>query len=118
MTEDNCDSTATTGTVTISHDNELRVNAALYHPHFADYDCVRLGRHPSYDLIFIRPIDDPPDGIADTLYKIDDTRYTGEISCQTFLQKHDYHHETTTQYFAEWWNKYSVLCVDLTDPSQ
>lgn len=68
----------------------------------------------------MRPVDinaeDPLNEITEYAYKIDDTGYTGEVSCRRFLQQHNYHHTTTTQYTAEWWPNTDALCVDLTDP--
>ncbi|AAG18672.1 hypothetical protein VNG_0032H [Halobacterium salinarum NRC-1] len=110
----------TTGTVTISQDDELRVNADIYQSQFTATEYVRLGTHQDLDLIFVRPVDinaeDPLNEITEYAYKIDDTGYTGEVSCRRFLQQHNYHHTTTTQYTAEWWPNTDALCVDLTDP--
>ncbi len=69
---------------------------------FSTVDYVRLGTHRDLDLIFVRPIDTPAENlsgeITDRAYKIDDTVYTGEVSCRRFLQQHKYHHTTTTRY--------------------
>lgn len=81
----------TTGTVTISQDDELRVNADIYQSQFTATEYVRLGTHQDLDLIFVRPVDinaeDPLNEITEYAYKIDDTGYTGEVSCRRFLQQ-------------------------------
>jgi hypothetical protein len=120
MIEQSPSGAPTAETVTISQDDELRLNSGVYQPHFTTADYVRLGTHRDLDLIFVRPIDTPAENlsgeITDRAYKIDDTGYTGEVSCRRFLQQHKYHHTTTTRYVAEWWPDAAVLCVDLTDP--
>lgn len=108
-------------TVTISQDDEIRLNTELYRPYFEDYTYVCLGTHSDLDLIFVRPVADTNDAtqeIENIAYKIDHTRYTGEVNCRTFLQRHNYHHMTTTQYIAKWCPDYDCLCVDLTDPAE
>lgn len=110
---------STQGTVTISQDDEIRLNNDVYRSYFVDCKHVRLGIHPDFDLIFIQPVVNNDDGsvkVRDTAYKIDHTSYTGEVSCRTFLQRHNYHHTRTTQYIAEWWADHGMLCVDLTAP--
>ncbi len=106
-------------TVTISQDDELRLNTDVYRPYFADYTYVSLGTHTELNLIFVRPVTDTnhtTEEIEDSAYKIDHTEYTGEVNCRTFLQRHNYHHMTTTRYIAEWWPDHDCLCVDLTAP--
>lgn len=107
-------------TVVISHDDELRLNANVYQSHFTEADYVQLGTHPDCDLIFVRPINRPAkcldEKVTDVSYKIDDTGYTGEISCRLFLQQHNYNHTSKAEYVAEWWPEEGLLCVDLTDP--
>ena len=112
--------TPTHDTATISQDDEIRINTAVYQPHFADSEYVRLGVHPTFDLIFIRPVavGDFTEAPSDVAYKLDHTPYTCEISCRAFLQRHNYHHDTTTQYVATWWPTQDVLCVDLTDTAE
>lgn len=109
-------------TVGISHDNEIRLNAKAYQPHFKNVERVRIGTHPEWDLIFVQPA---AGGHtlhslvhSDSTYSIDSGSkdYTGELSCKGFLQRHNYHHTATTWYVAEWWPEYELLCVDLTDP--
>jgi hypothetical protein len=106
--------------VVISHDDELRLNAAVYQAHFTAADYVRLGTHPDWDLIFVRPINQSaeslPERVTDVSYKFDDTGYTGEISCRLFLRHHNYNHTSKMKYVAEWWPEQRLLCVDLTDP--
>jgi hypothetical protein len=108
-------------TVAISQDDELRLNADIYDPHFSNTEYVRLGTHPTVDLIFVRPVAvdtaDPSEADIASAYKIDHTSYTGEVTCRRFLQHHNYHHTATTRYVAEWWPDQGVLCVDLTDPA-
>jgi len=120
MTDRTASEGPTDGTVTISQDDELRLNAGIYQSYFTAAEHVRLGTHPDLDLIFVQPIHtDTGNSINEipaNAYKIDDTSYTGEVSCRRFLQHHNYHHTSTTQYAAEWWPNPEILCVDLTDP--
>lgn len=120
MTDQHYSNESTEKVVTVSQDDELRLNSTVYQSHFADIEYVRLGTHHELDLITVRPIDESaeslPDAVAEIAYKIDDRRYTGEISCQGFLHQHNYHHETTTKYATEWWPDNAILCVDLPDP--
>ncbi|OYR90106.1 hypothetical protein DJ71_03750 [Halorubrum sp. E3] len=106
------------GTVSISQDDEIRLNAAVYQSYFATTEYVRLGT-PSADLIAVQPLTDAttPQSAAGTesAYKIDHTGYTGEITCRMFLQRHNYHHTETRSYVAEWWPEKNFLCIDLTD---
>jgi len=106
--------------VTISQDDELRLNATVYQSHFTDTAYVRLGTHQDLDLIIVRPLDGSaeslPESVLKNSYKIDHRGYTGEVTCRRFLQQHNYHHTTTTKYVAEWWDDEAILCVDLTDP--
>ncbi|AXG09685.1 hypothetical protein DU484_07310 [Haloplanus rubicundus] len=121
MTDQTAPNSSAGKTVTVSQDDELRLNAGVYQPHFTNTEYARLGTHPNLDLIFVRPVTvetgDPPKEVTEFAYKIDDTRYTGEITCRRFLQQHNYHHTTTTRYVAEWWPEPAVLCIDLTDPA-
>jgi len=106
--------------VTVSQDDELRLNATVYQSHFTDTAYVRLGTHQDLDLITVRRVDGSaeslPESVLKKSYKIDHRGYTGEVTCRRFLQQHNYHHTTTTKYAAEWWDDEAILCVDLTDP--
>jgi len=120
MSDQTSSSESAEKTVVISHDDELRLNANVYQAHFTESDYVQLGTHPDWDLIFVRPINRPAESldekVTDVAYKIDDTGYTGEISCRLFLQQHNYNHTSRMVYVAEWLPEESLLCVDLTDP--
>jgi len=120
MSDQTSSSESAEKTVVISHDDELRLNANVYQAHFTAADYVQLGTHPSWDLIFVQPINCPAESlhekVTDVSYKIDDTGYTGEISCRLFLQQHNYNHTSRMEYVAEWWPEQGLLCVDLTDP--
>ena len=67
MSDQTCSDKSAEKTVTVSHDDELRLNAAVYQSHFREADYVRLGTHPDWDLIFVRRINQPAENLSERL---------------------------------------------------